>query len=273
MNSLITATNDITVTSLEIAEHTGKRHDHVLRDIRDMMEELETSGEIGLPSFGETSCLDSQGKKRPMYSLDKELTIVLISGYSAKLRLAMVQYIGELESKNQLLLERNQALELKDATHTQAMAELECGITAANNKKRLLDVEYQLSVCKLLGTSFDVNQYVNANNLDAAQSKVLKELSVSMGGVVKELGGIDMPHLSMTAQLNKVGSTLHTQLVNEYLVAMGVLTADRVITEFGKRYGFNWQNGNDTAPRWYNERFGELHAQLKAYIHKVALEQ
>ena len=60
MNEIIkTETVTVTaITSLEISEMTGKDHKHVLRDIRDMLEELE----IGQTIFGQTY-LDSQNKK------------------------------------------------------------------------------------------------------------------------------------------------------------------------------------------------------------------
>lgn len=84
-------TNQITMTSRQIAELTGKRHDHVMRDIRVMLEEL------GRPKVGETSYKDSQGKSRPEYRLDKDLVMTLITGYDVKLRLSVVKRLRELE--------------------------------------------------------------------------------------------------------------------------------------------------------------------------------
>jgi len=49
-----------TMSSREIAELTGKRHDHVMRDIRTMLEELKLTG----PSFG-GSYKDSTGRSLP----------------------------------------------------------------------------------------------------------------------------------------------------------------------------------------------------------------
>lgn len=50
-------TAPVTMTSLEIAELTGKRHDHVVRDIRTMLVELH--GEGCLLSFEQTSARPS----------------------------------------------------------------------------------------------------------------------------------------------------------------------------------------------------------------------
>lgn len=84
--------NITTMTSLEIAKLTEKRHDHVLRDIEKMFEELS----IDPPKFGDIS-KDVYGRDQKCYSLDKELTLTLVSGYNVKLRQAIIRKWSELE--------------------------------------------------------------------------------------------------------------------------------------------------------------------------------
>ena len=85
------------MSSREIAQLTGKRHLHILRDIRRMLEDLEpekggtkfgfTSSEApAVQGFKENVYLDVQGKERPEILLNFELTITLISGYNVVLR-------------------------------------------------------------------------------------------------------------------------------------------------------------------------------------------
>lgn len=65
--SIINLDQLVSMTSVEIAELTGKRHDHVLRDIRNMVEELNG------PKFGgvgEEVYKDAKGESRTMYHLD-----------------------------------------------------------------------------------------------------------------------------------------------------------------------------------------------------------
>lgn len=87
------------MSSLEIAEITGKRHDRVLKDARKMLEELGSIGVVktDASSFVETSYQNSQNKAQPMVILDKELTFTLITGYSVKLRHLIVKRWLELE--------------------------------------------------------------------------------------------------------------------------------------------------------------------------------
>lgn len=84
--------NTITMSSLEIAELTGKRHDHVVRDIRVMLKELE----LDIPKFGDTY-KDTANRNQKMFKLDKELTMTLITGYSIKLRHTVIKRLDELE--------------------------------------------------------------------------------------------------------------------------------------------------------------------------------
>jgi len=87
----------LSMTSLEIAELTGKRHDHVLRDTRGMLTELY--GEEGVPNFGDTYINPQNGQPYPMFRLPKSLTLTLISGYSVKLRKRIIDRWQELEMK------------------------------------------------------------------------------------------------------------------------------------------------------------------------------
>lgn len=94
----ISKLNVVSMTSLEIAELTGKRHDHVTRDIKNMLNELFPNG--GLPNFGDTY-IDPQNKQKyPMYRLNKHYTLVLVSGYSATLRDKIISRLEFLELEN-----------------------------------------------------------------------------------------------------------------------------------------------------------------------------
>jgi phage regulator Rha-like protein len=84
----------LTMSSLEIAELTGKRHDNILADIRNMFDELgleapEFSGAFKMPS----------GQKATVFNLPKDLTITLITGYSVPLRHKINKRWLELEGQ------------------------------------------------------------------------------------------------------------------------------------------------------------------------------
>ena len=85
MNALttinITTASELTMSSREIAELTGKQHAHVCRDIRKMFDQLE----INPSKFGSVY-QDAKGEQRTEYNLPKDLTITLVSGYRFDLR-------------------------------------------------------------------------------------------------------------------------------------------------------------------------------------------
>ena len=72
------------MSSLEIAELTGKRHDHVMFDIRKMLEEL---GNL-TPDF--SGVRKVRGKEYECFNLPKRETLILVSGYSTELRAKII---------------------------------------------------------------------------------------------------------------------------------------------------------------------------------------
>ena len=83
-----------TMSSLEIAELTGKQHAHVMRDIRNLLEQGVSQSNFGLAEFQ-----DNQGKPRPCYNLTKKGCLILASGYNAKLREKIIDRWEELETE------------------------------------------------------------------------------------------------------------------------------------------------------------------------------
>lgn len=83
------------MSSLEIAEITGKNHKHVLRDIRKMLNEI--GPDLDQCQYVETKAPDGYGRFQPMTILDKELTFTLLSRYSFKLSNMIVKRWLELE--------------------------------------------------------------------------------------------------------------------------------------------------------------------------------
>ena len=96
MNELIKAVE--TMTSVQIAEVTGKQHSHVLRDIRNLLEQGVSESNFGLSSY-RYSQPNGGGKDAPMYVLTKKGCLILASGYDALLREKIINRWEELEVK------------------------------------------------------------------------------------------------------------------------------------------------------------------------------
>lgn len=82
------------MSSLEIAQRTGKRPADVMRDIRSMLQGLG----IDERSFASVY-RDAKGEERPCYHLPKRECLILVSGYSVELRAAIIDRWQELEAQ------------------------------------------------------------------------------------------------------------------------------------------------------------------------------
>ncbi len=89
-----------TMSSLEIAELTGKLHKNVLVDIEKLINEL--GGQLKIQP---SSYINKQNKKQPCYNLDRESALLVTSGYSTQLRLKIIRRLDELESAKPIATE------------------------------------------------------------------------------------------------------------------------------------------------------------------------
>jgi len=95
MNDIVSITSapTLTMSSLEIAGLTGKRHDHVIRDVRKMLSELG----IAFPqNWGKVP--SGRGRPLEIVNLPKRETLILVSGYSVQMRARIIDRWQELEA-------------------------------------------------------------------------------------------------------------------------------------------------------------------------------
>lgn len=91
------------MTSLEIAEVTGKQHAHVMRDIRSLIKQGVNESNFGL-ILRISKLGNGRERNDPYYQLTPKGCLILASGYDALLREKIINRLEKLEknSKPQL---------------------------------------------------------------------------------------------------------------------------------------------------------------------------
>ena len=143
MKNLILSANGDRMSSLEIAELTGKKHAHIMRDIRALLDQGVAQTNFGLGSY-----TDANNQLRPCYRLTKKGSLILASGYDAKLRERIIDRWEELETKArkpltsaEMLLQQCQMLveqerRLKDVEENQKNIEEKVAVIEAKTQTR-----------------------------------------------------------------------------------------------------------------------------------------
>lgn len=105
----------VRVDSLFVAQAFEKRHDAVLRDIR----ELDCSEDFRLHNFVESSYLNAQGKRQPSYCMTRDGFVYLAMGYrgrkAAQFKELYIRRFNEMESFIQTLVSARQEFPLLTA--------------------------------------------------------------------------------------------------------------------------------------------------------------
>ncbi|WKN20853.1 Rha family transcriptional regulator [Azotobacter vinelandii] len=251
----------VTMSSREIAELTGKRHDHVMADIRKMLVdlgyELDTDGRS--PEFS-GDVPDSYGRIQPAFLLPRELTEVLILGYSAPLRLKVVRRLRELEQGS-----------LKPPVSRPVdIAELPAVVASLEIVARSLNV-CESGKLQMYGAAF------SRHGVDPVGLLPAYAVDAPAGYVT---AGSSLPAFSLTHLLKEHGIQMSAIKVNKALEQAGLLelkkrpstkSPDRLkpfwaLTEYGLQYGKNVTSPNnprETQPLFFADRFQQLLALIE----------
>jgi Rha family phage regulatory protein len=130
MSELILNEQRQTISSVEIAELIGKMHKHVLRDIRNLLEQGVNETNFGLVEYK-----DKKGETRPMYELTPKGCLILASGYDPVLREKIVNKLEEYQMK-----ERSNMIALPNFTDP---AEAAMAWAKEYREKKVLAIEKQ----------------------------------------------------------------------------------------------------------------------------------
>lgn len=235
-----------TMSSKEIASVTRKAHKHVIRDIREMIADLEKDG----PVLGHLSELKDSRGYTTCFHLDRDLTDTLMTGYSARMRYAVVRRWRELEGQ----AEARQTVAANGTKVIGELAIMECFTRllkpAASSQMMMLT--------KIAQNNGLDPQFLPGYAIDAAPDAA---------------GGSSMPTKAVTALIKDNGIACTAPVFNLALERHGFLkimtrkNSKQEVVEFwsitdkGLAYGKNLtspQSPRETQPHWYVDRFLEL---------------
>lgn len=168
------------VSSLDVAETFGKQHAHVLRDIK----ELECSEEFRLSNFGESSYINSQNKKQPMYYMTRDGFTILVMGYTGekamRFKEAYIKQFNVMEKALQgKLIEREKGIAVRQsltkALQQSAENERMHGHAYSTYTNCIYKVLFGKNAKQLredlgIGKTDNIRDYLSAEELKAIQS-------------------------------------------------------------------------------------------------------
>ena len=195
MQNLVTAQSNVTMSSREIAELTGKEISHVHRDIRAMLDQLDDP-KMDHVDFVEVK--DTRGYTSE-YLLNHDLSVLLITGYDVNARYAVIKRWKELEvmqapklptsyiealqaliQSEQSRIEAERVAQLAIATKAEIGSRREATAmnTASKAVKKANDLEIQLDQSKQYCT---IKRMEMLNHGQKFEWRLLKSTSIDLG--------------------------------------------------------------------------------------------
>lgn len=222
-------TKPLTMSTLQIAELTGKKHKHVMRDVRQMIESLELGSKLvesnsGLYYFVEKEYKAENGKSNPFYELDEDLCNTLVMGYDAPLRF-------KIAKEWRLMKEGKANVPVNPYEHFEETDWIELALEKTRENKRLVE----LHVRKAIDTH-SLTRLLGEKRGSVKVQMILKGLCAA-GVLERRLdasgkpNGYDLlPPGYMFARMSAHGQIEFTADAIPHLVKLGLLEEEKAAT-------------------------------------------
>lgn len=193
MNELVMIQNQQVVTdSRNVAEHFGKRHDHVCRDIQNILGGLPKIGDTPKMFHEATYTNEQNGQSYPMYLMNRDGFSLLVMGFTGKKalewKLKYINAFNEMERKlkeqapAQLSPEEEMARGLLAAQ--KMIAEKDARIKELTPKGIFADAVSASETSILIG---DLAKLIKQNGVDMGQKRLFAWMRAN-GYLIKQKG-------------------------------------------------------------------------------------
>lgn len=177
------------MTSLEVAEITGKEHKSILRDIRDEIEKLESQRIFTEHIFVPSEYQDRTGRTLPMYILTREGVLQLAARYDAVVRFKLIEKVSQpakvLSPVQQLLAQAQILVEMDSRVEA-----VEQGVRRLEHNCRRTITSNQLTVIAYANMKGIRPDEYNSSVVGRKATKLYKERNVLVGKVVDSRYGL-----------------------------------------------------------------------------------
>ena len=250
MNIQIFDTNKLTMSSLEIAELTGKRHDHVMADIRKMLGDLE----LQYPDFS-GHYKDGRGRTQDCFNLPKRESLILVSGYSAVLRARIIDRWQELENQQVNKATPQIASALED--DLRGIAFIADNLRISDSGRLGMFTKYcQANAHRLLPAlpAYTIDAPIVAGTASSGSSEKTEPITKIVAGITSAA---------------KANQALHHAGLLEQKTRLSRSRGEKrywCVTELGLEYGKNVTHPNsplETQPHWYVSKADEIVAIVR----------
>ena len=248
MNIQIFDANKLTMSSLEIAELTGKEHRNVMADIRKMFEELgQAAADFSATAFYQ---VNNATREREIFNLPKRESLILVSGYSAVLRARIIDRWQELENQQVNKATPQIASALED--DLRGIAFIADNLRISDSGRLGMFTKYcQANAQRLLPAlpAYTIDAPIVAGTASSGSSEKTEPITKIVAGITSAA---------------KANQALHHAGLLEQKTRLSRSRGEKrywCVTELGLEYGKNVTHPNsplETQPHWYVSKADEI---------------
>ncbi len=222
-----------TLTSLEVAEMVGRRHDQVIRDIRKITEQLNDHKNVDVDYFTEDTYKDGKGEIRPCYRLTKkgcELFSTRMTG--AKGTQFAVAYIDRFNQMEQHIKQQSDISNLSPELQMfnqmfQAVANQEQKLVEVNDK---VDNISEIVALNAANWRNETGNFIRKIALKQGGGVAFKEINQQIYAEVERRGGFKFNIRLRNMQTRQIEKGYSKSAVKK-LNKLDVIEADKKATQ------------------------------------------